>query len=176
MSTKTERKTGALKGVKKTYLFPLVVLLLYVLLYFVSPDNTLIALKKSLSILQTMAIPLALIFILMFVLGIVLNPGKVAKLLGRKSGIKGVALAALTGIISAGPIYAWYPLLKDLKEKGAGESLIVIFLYNRSIKPFLLPVMISYFSPAFVILLTLFTVIASFVEGYCVHLFTSQKR
>jgi hypothetical protein len=44
-----------------------------------------------------------------------------------------------------GPIYAWYPLLKELREKGAANSLIAIFLGNRAVKPFLLPIMISYF-------------------------------
>jgi hypothetical protein len=42
-------------------------------------------------------------------------------------------------------------LLKDLKEKGAAESSIAIFLQNRAIKPFLLPVMVTYFGWNFVI-------------------------
>ena len=54
--------------------------------------------------------------------------------------VLGKVIAA--GIISTGPIYAWYPLLKDFKEKRAGGSVIAI-LYNRAVKPFLLLVMIS---------------------------------
>jgi len=48
-------------------------------------------------------------------------------------------------VISMGPIYAWYPLLKELRGKGATNSFIAVFLGNRAVKPFLLPIMISYF-------------------------------
>ena len=40
-----------------------------------------------------------------------------AKFLEKGTTIKGKLLSALAGIISAGPIYAWYPMLKDLREK-----------------------------------------------------------
>jgi len=74
-------------------------------------------------------------------------------------------LSLVAGIISMGPIYAWYPLLKNLREKGAGTCPIAIFLYSRSIKPFLLPVMIAYFGWVYVGILTVLTVFASIAIG-----------
>jgi uncharacterized membrane protein YraQ (UPF0718 family) len=69
-----------------------------------------------------------------------------------------------------GPIYAWYPLLKELRKKGAANSLIAVFLGNRAVKPFLLPIMISYFGWVYVALLTLFTVSGSLAVGYLVNI------
>jgi hypothetical protein len=66
-------------------------------------------------------------------------------------------------------------LLKDLRDKGAGESSIAIFLYNRAVKPFLLPVMVGYFGWLYVIILTIFMVFASFAVGFSVSIFTSSK-
>ena len=103
-------------------------------------------------------------------------PAKAAKFLGKGSGIKGVALSVAAGIISTGPIYAWYPLLKDLKEKGAGDSSIAIFLYNRAVKPFLLPVMVTYFGWLYVVTLIILTILASVVIGFSVSIFPPTKR
>jgi uncharacterized membrane protein YraQ (UPF0718 family) len=59
-------------------------------------------------------------------------------------------------------------LLKDLREKGAANSFLAIFLGNRAVKPFLLPIMISYFGWIYVLVLTLFTVLGSIIVGYLV--------
>jgi len=40
--------------------------------------------------------------------------------------------------------------LKELRKKGAADSLIAVFLGNRAVKPFLLPIMISYFGWVYV--------------------------
>jgi uncharacterized membrane protein YraQ (UPF0718 family) len=66
-----------------------------------------------------------------------------------------------------GPIYAWYPLLKNLREEGAGTGPIAIFLYSRAVKPFLLPVMIAYFGWVYVVILTVLTVFGSIAIGSC---------
>ncbi|GAH75359.1 unnamed protein product, partial [marine sediment metagenome] len=89
--------------------------------------------------------------------------------------IKGILLSVAAGIISMGPIYVWYPLLKELREKGAGNMPIAVFLYNRAVKPFLLPVMIAYFGWVYVSILTVLTVLASVVNGYLVAMFAKRK-
>jgi uncharacterized membrane protein YraQ (UPF0718 family) len=98
-----------------------------------------------------------------------LKPSHVARFLGRKSGIRGMVFSAIGGIISMGPIYAWHPLLKDLREKGAANMLIAIFLGNRAVNPFLMPIMISYFGWVYVMILTFFTITGSVAAGYVVR-------
>jgi uncharacterized membrane protein YraQ (UPF0718 family) len=104
----------------------------------------------------------------MLVLNLFLKPAQIVKFFGSQAGMKGVILSAGAGIISTGPIYAWYPLLKDLREKGADNTFVAIFLGNRAVKPFLLPIMISYFGWIYVLILTVLTVLGSVAVGYTV--------
>jgi len=158
------------------FLFPIVILLIYAVLFVISPDKVGLAIKSSGNVFFGMLIPLSLVFVIMLLINLFLKPARVAKFLGKDSGIKGVALSAAAGIISTGPIYAWYPLLKDLKEKGAGDSSIAIFLYNRAVKPFLLPVMVTYFGWLYVVTLTILTILASVVIGFSVSISPPAKR
>ena len=118
---------------------------------------------------------LGLVFGLLFLTNLFLEPKRITRYLGEGSGLKGWAFAILGGIISAGPIYMWYPLLSDLKEKGMKNSLIATFLYNRAIKIPLMPMMIFYFGWAFTILLALYMVIFSVIDGIVVEKLVGKK-
>lgn len=98
------------------------------------------------------------------------NPGTVSKYVGKGSGIKGWFLAIFTGMLSHGPVYAWYPLLRDLRNQGMKSGLIAAFLYNRAIKILLLPLMIYYFRTRFVLILTCYIVVASIVQGWIIQM------
>ena len=73
-----------------------------------------------------------------------------------------------------GPIYAWYPLLKDLRKKGAANTFFAIFLGNRAVKPFLLPIMISYFGWIYVVILTFLTITGSVAAGFFVSILLKE--
>ena len=166
--SKSTQKSGKKGSPTSRLLFPAVVAVIYLILFMVMPEKTMLALRSSGSIFSHIVLPLSLVFAVMVLMNLFLKPAQVAKLIGRKSGIRGKILPALAGIISAGPIYAWYPLLRDIKSKGSGNSPLVIFLYNRSVKPYLFPVMIGYFGLIFVIILTVGMFLGSFVVGYAV--------
>ncbi|HEY91985.1 MAG TPA: permease [Dehalococcoidia bacterium] len=156
-------------------IFPLLVLVIYVVLFILNPEQALVALKSSGKVCLTILPSLALVFGVMLVLNLFIKPARIVRLLGSGTNIKGILLSVVTGIISMGPIYVWYPLLKELREKGAGNMLIAVFLYNRAVKPFLLPVMITYFGWVYVALLTVFTILASVVQGYIIGIFTRRE-
>jgi len=149
--------------------FPTFILAIYGALFTVNPDKAIEALGSSGKIFLHIAAPVTLVFGIIVVINLFLKPNHVARFLGRESGIKGMVFSAIGGIISMGPIYAWYPLLKELRKTGAANSLIAVFLGNRAVKPFLLPIMISYFGWVYVALLTLFTVSGSLAVGYLVN-------
>jgi len=160
--------------------FLVIVIILYLVLYFFNSEKIYRSLHVSLDIIiQILPILLMVIFI-MGVANYFLKPKTVSKYLGGESGIKGWFLAISMGILSHGPIYVWYPLLKDLRDHGMRTGLIAVFLYNRAIKIPLLPVMIFYFGIGFVILLTIYMIIASVVEGKIIeiveHRFGGQRR
>ena len=175
MSNSGQQRSDRKPLFNRMFIFPIIILVIYVILFVISPDKAGLAIESSGNVFLSMTIPLSLVFLIMLLINLFLKPAAVAKFLGKGSGIKGIVLSAAAGIISTGPIYAWYPLLKDLKEKGAGESSIAIFLYNRAVKPFLLPVMISYFGWVYVVILTIIMVIASVIVGFSVSIFTSPK-
>ena len=150
----------------KRVLLPASVLVIYLSLFALAPQKAGVALHVSVAIFFKVVVPLCLAFLLMFVLNLYLKPAQIVKLLGARSGIRGLLISAAAGIISVGPIYAWYPLLKELRAQGASDALTGVFLNNRAVKPFLLPVMISYFGWVYVLLLMVFTILGSFACGY----------
>jgi len=146
------------------------VVILYLIIYFFNPEKIYISLHSSLDIVIQILPILALVISIMGVANYFLKPKTVSKYLGGGSGIKGWILAISMGIFSHGPVYVWYPLLKDLKERGMRTGLIAVFLYNRAIKIPLLPIMIFYFGIGLVILLSFYMIIASVVEGIIIEI------
>ncbi len=112
---------------------------------------------------------LPLIFGLILLSNLFLDPKRITKYLGRKAGFKGWFISIFGGILSTGPIYMWYPLLSDLKEKGMKNSFIATFLYNRAIKLPLMPMMIFYFGWPFTLVLTALMIIFSVTNGLIVE-------
>ena len=162
------------KNVRQMLLFAAFMLAIYGVLFTVAPDKANAALGRSGRIFLHIAAPVALVFGLMVVVNLFLKPTFVTRFLGRESGIRGIVFSAIAGIISMGPIYAWYPLLKNLRQKGAANILIAIFLGNRAVKPFLLPIMVSYFGWVYVLILTFFTITGAVAAGYIVRILVKE--
>jgi uncharacterized membrane protein YraQ (UPF0718 family) len=152
------------------------VMILYFILFFLDHKSMYNALKVSGNIFIQIIPVLLLVILFMALINYLLHPKTVAKYVGKESGIKGWFLAIATGIISHGPIYIWYPLLKELREQGMRSGLIAAFLYCRAIKIPLLPLMVYYFGLLFVSVLLLYMVIASLVEGVIIELIESGKK
>ena len=57
-------------------------------------------------------------------------------------------------------------MLKELKERGVNYGFISTFLYNRAIKPALIPLMIYYFGLNFTIILTFVMIVMSVIQGF----------
>lgn len=112
---------------------------------------------------------LVVVFGFIFLSNVIFKPKKVIKYLGVNAGLKGWIIAIVGGILSSGPIYMWYPLLNDLREKGMKTSFIATFLYNRAVKIPLLPLMIYYFSWGFVLVLTFYMILFSVINGIVVE-------
>jgi uncharacterized membrane protein YraQ (UPF0718 family) len=126
------------------------------------------ALGCSGKIFLNIVFPLCVVFFLMLLLNLFLKPAHIAEFFDKGSTIRGVILTMMAGILAMGPIYAWYPLLKELREKGLRNSLIAMFLGNRAVKPVLLPVMISYFGLTYTLILTFLMILGALVIGYTV--------
>ena len=149
----------------KEIVFPMTVIVLYGILFVLYPGKTRSALLISGEVLLHILPILALILVFMVIINSLCNPKKIARYVGKTSGIRGWCIAMGAGILSHGPIYVWYLMLRDLRDHGMRNGLIAVFLYNRAIKVPLLPLMIFYFNIPFVIVLLCFMILASILLG-----------
>jgi len=156
--------------------FLLSVIVLYIVVFVVNKPLFIKASTTFLHIFLKLIFVLIFIFVLMVFSNYFLNPKKVAKYIGKEVGIKRWMVAIVAGILSVGSIYMWYPLLKDLEEKGVEKGLIATFLYNRAIKIHLIPLMILYFSGKFILLLTILMIIASVIQGVIINKMSGRKE
>jgi len=142
-----------------------VTLVLYGIIAFFAPGKTLAAAEESLGILTKVLPVLVIVFFLTALLNAYIRPKSIAKHLGGGSRLRGWAIALFGGVISHGPGYVWYPMLADLRGRGARDGLIVAFFYARAIKLPWLPVMVSYFGTAFTLVLCFYILLGAWLQG-----------
>lgn len=150
-------------------IFLLVVGGLYAVALLFDAESALNALAFSSQQVLRLLPALALIFALLFLANLLVNPDWVRDNMGRNSGWRGWAMAVVGGILSVGPIYTWYPLLRELRDKGMRTALIAVFLYNRGIKLPLLPLIIQYFGITYTLLLAAYMTLFSLISGILVE-------
>ncbi len=159
------------------FYFPAIVAIIYLIIFCVDPALALESLKFSLALLTKILPILVLVFGVMFVFNFFVTPKMITKNLVKSSGVRRWMIAIGGGIISTGPIYLWYPLLRELKSHGVSDGFLAAFLYSRAIKPFLFPVMIFYFGWRYALALTIVMILMSFSEGVIIERleFKTQK-
>ena len=148
------------------YIFLLSMVIVYLLVFLFDPGRSLLALQFCLGMLKKLVPILGLVSVFMLLNNLLVKPTWVKNHVGRDSGRKGVLIAVVAGILSMGPIYVWYGILQDLQKKGMRTSLIASFLYARSVKPQLLPLMIYYFGWLYALVLVIYLIVFSIFNGF----------
>jgi uncharacterized membrane protein YraQ (UPF0718 family) len=141
------------------------VAVLYGLAFVLSPDQAMASVQRFGHVLGTLVPILLVVWILTALINRFLSPEDLARHLGEDSGLRGWMIALGAGVISHGPMYAWYPMIQDLREQGARDGLIIAFFYARAVKVALLPMMVIYFGLTFTVALTVLTLLAAWVQG-----------
>lgn len=162
--TGKQRRTGA-----GGWLFLAIVLIAYGLSFLLSPELTQTALAMFLNIVHQILPVLGAVFLLLLIADLLLAPVRVQRYLGTGSGLKGWMIAVIAGILSVGPVYAWYAVLAELKQKGMRPALAATFLYSRAVKLPLLPLMIFYFGLPYTLVVCLYLVVFSVINGLLVE-------
>ena len=112
----------------KDNLFLILVAAAYIILFIIRPDMGLTSFKNSVYYIKEMILIMPVIFVLTALLDLWVPKEKILKHLGKESKAKGVVLSLILGSISAGPIYAAFPLCVMLHKKGASIRNLVIIL------------------------------------------------
>lgn len=149
--------------------FLIIVIILYLITYFLKPKAFVPSLQFFINIVKQMIPIFILIFILMILINYFITPERIKKYIGHKTSLKSWLLAIITGILSTGPIYMWYPMLRELRDKGVGNGFIATFLYNRAIKIPLLPMIIFYFGLKYTIILMIVMILFSILQGMMIE-------
>jgi uncharacterized membrane protein YraQ (UPF0718 family) len=160
---------------KTGFIFLFLVIVAYGTLYFLGSSHVLSALQESWKVLKSLLFIFLIMFIILFLIEMFLDDKKIAKYLGVESGAKAWLIALLGGIFSMGSSYVWYPMLQSLREKGVRDSLIITFLYSRSIKLPWIPLMVVYFGSGFTIVMMLYIAIGSLIQGFIIDKITKEK-
>ena len=169
MSGEQAKKSGG------GWLFLALVLGVYALLGLIKPEATAEALIFFVGVMGQVLPVLGLVFLFLFIANLVLKPKRIRRYLGKESGIKGWVAAVFGGILSMGPIYAWYTMLGELRQQGMRDALIATFLYSRAVKLPLLPLMVHYFGAVYTLVLCLYLIGFAFINGILVEKLTKQK-
>lgn len=98
---------------------------------------------------------LVIVFVLMFILNILLQKDKVKNLIKNSNSFTKYFFAVIWWIFSTGPVYMWYPFLKQLKDHWLNYGHIASFIYARAVKMPFLTVMIFYFGLKYTIIFNL---------------------
>ena len=141
----------------------------YIITAILSPAAAIDSISYAWTIIKKIFPVFLLVFAILIIFNYAVRPKSIAKHLGKESGAKGWMWSIIGGIISTGPIYLWYPLLNEIQKSGARNAFTAVFLYNRAVKPALLPLFIFYFGTTFTITLVVVMIIMSIAQGYAVE-------
>lgn len=157
----SERKKTGLGG----WLFLLFVLVAYGVIGIVNFETVSQALSFFVKVMHNVLPALVGVFFLLLAADLLFEPKWIQRHLGKGTSIKGWAIAVVGGVLASGPIYAWYALLRELREKGLSASLAAVFLYSRAVKMPLLPLMVHYFGMAYTFVLCFYLLGFAIVSG-----------
>jgi uncharacterized membrane protein YraQ (UPF0718 family) len=164
-----------LEKIKKNKLLVLVALI-YIGLFIFAPEKAKAALDNSVYYLLEMLQVLPVIFLLTVLIDAWIPKETITKRLGNNSGFVGNIFSLILGSLSAGPIYAAFPLSKMLLKKGASITNIVIILSSWAVIK--VPMLLNeakFLGIKFMAARWVFTVIAILLMGYLVSVIVKKK-
>lgn len=121
-----------LKKIKEN-LFLVIVALAYIIMFIINPTMGTDSVKNSGYYIKEMLMIMPVIFVLTALLDMWVPKEKIMRYLGKDAKAKGVFLSFVVGSISAGPIYAAFPMCVMLHKKGASIRNIIIILSSWAV-------------------------------------------
>lgn len=154
----------------------IIALMAYGLALIVDPSIFMSGLNQSKYYFIEMLQILPAVFILTSLIQTWVPTAVIMKYFGDGSGIKGYGLSFLIGSLSAGPIYAAFPVCKTLFKKGAGIKNIIIILSAWAVVK--VPMLINeakFMGIKYMTIRWLFTILAIFIMAILVDLMVKKE-
>lgn len=153
------------------------VILVYASLLIFKTPLALGAIKNSAYYFKEMLIIMPVILLLTALLNAWVPKETIQKHLGKGSGFKGSIFSFILGSISAGPIYAAFPVAITLLKKGASVTNVVVLLSSWAVvKIPMLANEAKFLGPKFMLMRWILTTIAIFTTGFICSKFVSREE
>lgn len=151
----------------KENLFLVTVALAYIIMFIAKPAMGIESVKSSGYYIKEMLMIMPVIFVLTALLDMWVPKEKITQYLGKDAKAKGIFFSFLVGSISAGPVYAAFPMCIMLHKKGASIRNIVIILSSWAvIKVPMLINEVKFLGPKFMAIRWVLTVIAIIIFSW----------
>lgn len=153
-----------------------IVLIAYIGLFIFKMDYGVTAVKNSGYYIKEMLMIMPVVFVLTALLDTWVPKETIIKYLGAESKAKGIIFAFILGSISAGPIYAAFPICVLLLKKGATIINIVIIISSWAVikLPMLLNE-VAFLGSKFMTIRWVLTVIAIVIFSYLTAMIVKKK-
>lgn len=154
----------------------LVMASLYATLGILAPHKATLALEIALRTVYSVALIIFSVFILIGLVNTWLNEDLIASKLGHGSGTKAIVFSALFGSFLAGPLFAIFPLLKSLMNRGARIGVIIAMLTTWSVKIPMLPLEVKFLGFEFAALRVLLVLMLAVPMSLLIEKFLSLPK
>ena len=121
-----------MKKIIRKYWFIIMVVIANLLTFIINPQIEIITLSFTWKNFINFLFMLTPIFICIGLMDVWIERDTMIKIMGQNSGLKGVLIALMLGMISAVPLYALLPVAGVLLKKGSRISNIMIFLCSSA--------------------------------------------
>jgi len=165
MESKSKNNKAQAKKGKGNWIFLGIVILIFFGVLLVYPDKIEAILELYSKVLMQIIPIFVLVYLIMLGTNYYISNQFIQKHMAKDAGIKTWLIAIVSGILSIGPIYMWYPLMQNLKEKGVKDKYIATFLYNRGIKLQWLPMLLLYFGLKYSVIVLIVMAVVSVPQG-----------
>ncbi|SHE59578.1 Putative Fe-S cluster [Marinitoga hydrogenitolerans DSM 16785] len=151
-------------------------IILYSIAFFVKPEIFFRGLEMTKGFLIEMIEVMPPILIISSLITVWVPSEVIMKHFGKDSGIKGKFLSIFTGAISAGPIYAAFPVAQALFLKGASIANLVIIISSWAVvKVVMFMVESSFLGLSFALTRYALTIPAILIMGYIMEKLVSRE-
>ncbi len=152
----------------KDYPVEVVIVLSAVCVAFIDPSKTKIAMIKTIKNFLTLLPTIVAVAYFTGIINVWFNRKMVAKFIGKESGIKGRLLGMIFGTFMVGPVYVFFPFMKELLGKGAEVGVIITIIGSWTVKINWLPFGISVLGWKFIVLMDLLIMAFALLNGYII--------
>lgn len=158
------------------YKWTIIMLLLLITIYFINKNVGINAYDNTISNFKSMLEVLPPILMLIGLLDVWVPKETMIKYMGANSGIKGILIALFLGSLSAGPLYAAFPIAAILIKKEAKFAYVLFFLGAWSSSK--LPILIyelTYFGKMFTIIHVISNLLLFLIGSLIIEKVMTQK-